>query len=90
MYRNEGPRLVEPPPAAGPARQGALVVTAVTAHTAHLRGPGIVDVLDRLEIPRQWSAEGHCWGMPARRVQDLAADCQRHGRRLVVQDALRW
>ncbi len=71
-------------------RQGVLTVTVVTAHTAHLHGPGAVDVLDRLEIPRQWSAEGHCWGMPARRVQDLAADCQRHGRRLVVQDALRW
>lgn len=76
-------------PQAPPARQGVLAVEIVTAHTAHVRGPGVVAIFDRLGIPRQWSAEAHCWSMPARRVPDLAADCRRHGHRLVVQDVLR-
>ncbi len=82
-------RLVEPPPTAGPARQGALVVEIVTAHTAHVRGPGVVPIFDRVGICRQWDPVARCWSMPRRRLQDLAADCQRRGQLLTVQDVSR-
>lgn len=74
------------PTGAAPPR---LVVEIVTAHTAHVRGPGVAAIFDRVGICRQWDPVARCWSMPRRRVQDLAADCQRHGLALVVQDVLR-
>jgi len=78
-----------PKPLAPRARGGVLSVHTVTVHTAHVRGSGVVAALNQAGIPHQWSPEARCWSMPAHRVPDLVADCQRHGRRLVVQDVLR-
>jgi len=71
------------------ARRGVLTVEHITPNTAHVRGPGVVAALERLGIPRQWSTEARCWAVPMRRVPDLAADCQRRGQLLTVQDVLR-
>lgn len=61
-----------------------------TKNTAYLvDGPrGLVPLLDRLAIPRQYDWAARCWMVPAQRVADLVAFCQHDRRPVEVVEAL--
>lgn len=68
------------------ATEDIFTVEIGSRHTAWVRGPAVMRMLDRLGIPKLYDHDAEAWSIPRKRVVDVTRDLDRRGRAVEVTE----